>query len=212
MLEQLSRILLPAYLIFIITVIFMFIYNQGQRSIIKGIIAILSSSAIIFFLISYVSQEVARKREEEYNAKKTYVDYVSTKFEFIDNYYIDHPNELYNLFYEFYGFNNFPPLEGIKQTKNKHLTPLEYIVLCKIIENIYIMYYTYPEVFNDVAFRNKILLYTSSSKFRTVLSYMKNNYSSDFIEELDKLDIIKTKYIQVQNIEIPIVDKNFFQN
>lgn len=212
MLEQLGKILLPAYLIFIVTIIFLFIYNQGQRSIIKGIIAILSSSAIIFFLVSYISEEIARKNQEEYNAKKTYVDYVSSKFAVIDNYYIDHPIELYNLFYEFYGFNNFPPLEDKKQTKSKNLTPLEYIVLCKIIEDIYIMYYTYPEVFNDVAFRNKILMYTSSSKFRTVLSYMKNNYSSDFIEELDRLDIIKTKYIQVENIEIPVVDEKFFQN
>lgn len=196
------------YFIVILILILLYIYTDTHRHLITGVVSILSGSTIALGLLNYISTENARKIQEENNKKKNYIDFISSTFDKIDSYYLQNPDELHDLFYEFYSYSNFP-INNLRNKKEKNIningnvTDIEYVILLKIIQQINIMFITNPNIFEDLNFRNKIINYTRSNKFKEVLSYNKNNFSSEFINKLNELKIINTNEIQVEQITIP---------
>jgi hypothetical protein len=190
--------------------ILLYIYTDTNRQLITGVVSILSGSTIALGLMNYINSENTRVNQEKATAKRNYIDFISSTFDKIDSYYLERPEDLHDLFYEFYSYSNFPinPLGKKKKTSdneinNGNITDIEYIVLLKIIQQINIMFITNPNIFEDLNFRNKIINYTRSNKFKKVLSYNKNNFSIDFINKLNELKIIDTNEIQVEQITIP---------
>ena len=223
------------YFILIIILIYLYINLQQHRVIISGVVSILSSSTIALGLLNYVNSESIRQDSETKHNTKNYIDFISGSFDKIDNFYITNPKELHSLFYEFYGYNNFPEKynqfgnthinethenemslhnnnnnndDNDNASKTKDISPIEYITLLKIIQYIEIIFIVNPNIFQDINFRNRIINYTNSSKFKKVLSYNKNNYSVNFIKKLDELHIIKFDDIEVENIPIPKLNRH----
>jgi len=224
------------YFILIAILIYLYIHIVKHRILITGIVSILSSSTLALGLINYVSSENVRNEQEAKANQKNYIDFISGSFDKIDNYYITNPEELHSLYYEFYGYNNFP--EKYKNNKNfdknsdiinnnginnsinnddnangknidktiNEITSIEYITLLKIIQYIEIMFIINENIFQDLNFRNRIINYTNSKKFRRVLAYNKNNYSYAFLKKMDDLKIISETDIEVENISIPKIN------
>ena len=185
-------------------VIGIFVYQTDKRSTITGVITILSSATIILGLVDYIKNENTKYEQLYAEKAKNYVNFVSNSFDKIDSYYLENPTELHDLFYEFYGYNNFPKNKKDTQTSYlNNITNIEYIILLKIIQQLNIMFITNDHIFEDVNFRNKIINYTRSQKFKKVLSYNKNSFSAEFINRLDKLKIINAEDIQVEHVVIP---------
>ena len=65
------------------------------------------------------------------------------------------------------------------------------------------MFIINEDIFKDLNFRNRIINYTNSKKFRRVLAYNKNNYSNAFLKKMNELKIIVSTDIEVENISIP---------
>lgn len=206
-------IVFGAYFTIIAILIVIYIYADTNRQLITGIVSILSGSTIALGLLNYMNNENTRLMQQQYNERRDYIDFISSSFDKIDSYYLENPNDLHDLFYEFYGYSNFPinskreKNETNKNTNGSNITDIEYIVLLKIIQQINIMFITNPDIFEDLNFRNKIINYTRSHKFKEVLSYNKNNFSSAFINKLNELKIINYNEIQVEQITIPKLHK-----
>jgi hypothetical protein len=219
------------YFYFTIIVILIYLYIntlEDTRHVITGVVSILSSSTLAIGLINYVSTEKTRQEQENKANQKNYIDFISGSFDKIDNYYINNPEELHSLYYEFYGYSNFPKkynnskindknnniINNINNMNNNNkdmnddtkiddITSIEYITLLKIIQYIEVMFIINENIFQDLNFRNRIINYTHSKKFRRVLAYNKNNYSYAFLKKMNELKIITTEDIQVENITIP---------
>jgi hypothetical protein len=222
--------ILYLYFMLIGILIYLYIYIVKHRVLITGIVSILSSSTLALGLINYVSSENIKIEQETKTNQKNYIDFISGSFDKIDNYYINNPKELHSLYYEFYGYNNFPEkyngtdkindknnniINNIdinnnddENTKNidkiiTNISSIEYITLLKIIQYIEIMFIINENIFQDLNFRNRIINYTNSKKFRRVLAYNKNNYSNAFLKKMNDLKIITSTDIEVENISIP---------
>jgi len=204
-------IVFGTYFVIIAILIVIYIYAETNRQLITGIVSILSGSTIALGLLNYMNNENTRLMQQQYNERRDYIDFISSSFDKIDSYYLDNPNDLHDLFYEFYGYSNFPINSKRKKNEtNKNgsdITDIEYIVLLKIIQQINIMFITNPDIFEDLNFRNKIINYTRSTKLKEVLSYNKNNFSSSFINKLNDLKIINYNDMQVEQITIPNLHK-----
>ena len=205
----------------IVILIYLYINTlEHTRHVITGIVSILSSSTLAIGLINYVSTEKTRQEQENKANQKNYIDFISGSFDKIDNYYINNPEELHSLYYEFYGYSNFPKQynnskindknNNINNNKNNNddintdnITSIEYITLLKIIQYIEVMFIINENIFQDLNFRNRIINYTHSKKFRRVLAYNKNNYSYAFLKKMNELKIITPGDIEVDNITIP---------
>ena len=229
-------IILYFYFILIAILIYLYVYVVKNRRLITGIVSILSSSTLVIGLINYINNEKVRDSQENKSNQKNYIDFISGSFDKIDNYYVNNPEELHSLFYEFYGYNNFPEkYEGKDKTNNNNnnnnvdinnninndndndnnknidniinnITSIEYITLLKIIQYIEIMFIINENIFTDLNFRNRIINYTNSKKFRRVLAYNKNNYSNEFLIKMNELKIITNSEIEVENISIPKIN------
>jgi hypothetical protein len=205
-------IVFGAYFLIIFVLIVIYIYAETNRQLITGIVSILSGSTIALGLLNYMNNENTRVMQQEYNKRRDYIDFISSSFDKIDTYYLENPNDLHDLFYEFYGYSNFPintvreKKERPKNNNGNNVTDIEYIVLLKIIQQINIMFITNSDIFEDLNFRNKIINYTRSSKFKEVLSYNKNNFSEEFINKLNELKIINTNEMEVEQITIPTLN------
>ena len=207
-----NNYILMIYFLVILILIICYIYVDKDRQLITGIVSILSGSAVALGLLNYIHGEETKKQQSEYTAKRDYIDFVGGTFDKIDSYYLENPNELNNLYYEFYGYHNFP-IKDKKENINlkekndiedkKKITDIEYIVLLKIIQQIEIMFITNEHIFEDISFKNKITNYTRSEKFKKVLAFNKNDFPSVFIQTLDKLQIIIHKDLQIEEISIP---------
>ena len=68
------------------------------------------------------------------------------------------------------------------------------------------MFIINENIFKDLNFRNRIVNYTNSKKFRRVLAYNKNNYSYAFLKKMNDLKIIVSTDIEVENISIPKIN------
>lgn len=207
--------ILTMYFLVILILIIVYIYADTNRKLITGIVSILSGSTIALGLLNYMNNENSRKIQESYNQRRDYIDFIGGSFDRIDSYYLENPNELNELYYEFYGYSNFPIRDkkgniNLKERNDtddkKKVSDIEYIILLKIIQQINIMFITNPGIFEDINFRNKIINFTRSHKFKEVLSFNKNDFSSEFIEKLNKLTIINNKDIQVEQITIPQIN------
>lgn len=197
------------YFLIIVILVIIYIYADTNRQLITGVVSILSGSTIALGLLNYINNENTRIMQQEFNKRREYIDFISNSFDKIDSYYLENPDELHDLFYEFYGYSNFP-INTVREKKEKHknrngnnITDIEYIILLKIIQKINIMFITNENIFEDLNFRNKIINYTRSNKFKEVLSYNKNNFSDEFINKLNELKIINYDEIQVEQIAIP---------
>ena len=225
------------YFLLIAILIYLYIHTVEHRILITGVVSILSSSTLVIGLINYVSNENVKIEQETKTNQKNYIDFISGSFDKIDNYYINNPKDLHSLFYEFYGYNNFPEKysgndkindvnNSINNSTNNNIinnidinnnddnnkdidniidniTSIEYITLLKIIQYIEIMFIINENIFKDLNFRNRIINYTNSKKFRRVLAYNKNNYSNAFLKKMNELKIIVSTDIEVENISIP---------
>ena len=226
------------YFLLIAILIYLYIHTVEHRILITGVVSILSSSTLVIGLINYVSNENVKIEQETKTNQKNYIDFISGSFDKIDNYYINNPKDLHSLFYEFYGYNNFPEkysgndkindvnnsinnstnnniinnidINNNNNDNNKdidnvidNITSIEYITLLKIIQYIEIMFIINEDIFKDLNFRNRIINYTNSKKFRRVLAYNKNNYSNAFLKKMSELKIIISSDIEVENISIP---------
>ena len=225
------------YFLLIAILIYLYIHTVEHRILITGVVSILSSSTLVIGLINYVSNENVKIEQETKTNQKNYIDFISGSFDKIDNYYINNPKDLHSLFYEFYGYNNFPEKysgndkindvnNSINNSTNNNIinnidinnnddnnkdidniidniTSIEYITLLKIIQYIEIMFIINEDIFKDLNFRNRIINYTNSKKFRRVLAYNKNNYSNAFLKKMNELKIIVSTDIEVENISIP---------
>jgi hypothetical protein len=215
--------ILYIYFISIVILIYLYVYaDEKNRKIITGVLSILSSSTLAIGLINYISTEKTRYDQENKTNQKNYIDFISGSFDKIDNYYINNPEQLHSLYYEFYGYSNFPEKYENSKINDKNnniinnnkdnnmdmsvindITSIEYITLLKIIQYIEIMFIINENIFQDLNFRNRLINYTHSKKFRRVLAYNKNNYSQNFIKKMNELNIITFDDIKVENITIP---------
>lgn len=218
------KYILYLYFILISILIYLYIHIEKHRILITGIVSILSSSTLAVGLINYVNSENIRNEQETKTNQKNYIDFISGSFDKIDNYYVTNPKELHSLFYEFYGYNNFPEKydnnngnnmnhnmnnEMVNNNDDKvknNISSIEYITLLKIIQYIEIMFIINENIFQDVNFRNRIINYTNSKKFRRVLAYNKNNYSHSFLKKMINLKIIDSTDIEVENLPIPKIN------
>lgn len=222
--------ILYIYFMLIIILIYLYIYTVKHRILITGIVSILSSSTLVIGLVNYITSEISRTQQTTTTNQKNYIDFISGSFDKIDNYYMNNPLELHSLYYEFYGYNNFPEkytnskINNVTSSINDNsinnnddtnkntdktidnITSIEYITLLKIIQYIEIMFIINENIFKDLNFRNRIINYTNSKKFRRVLAYNKNNYSSAFLQKMDDLKIIIDRDIEVENISIPKIN------
>ena len=191
------------YVILMSILIYIYIYTFKHREVITNIISILSGSAIALSLFSIISTENDRALMDLDKKKKDNIDYINNSFDKINSFYLINPSELHNLYYEFYGYSNFPNNYNNLNNLNNKITPLEYITLIRIIQIIYIMFIINNNIFEDIYFKNSILNFTRSNKFKEVFSFNQNNYSHEFTEKLNSLKIITYNEIKIENIPIP---------
>lgn len=182
----------------IMTIIYL---KLDRKDTLKDIVAILSGTTIALGLLNYVTIAKEKEKQEELQSKKLYIENISSLFVKINSEYIDHPEELNDLFYEFYGYNNFP----LNKSKNNNISSFEFMVINVIIEHLNNMYIINPSIFKDLNIRNRLLCFTNSRKFKRVLSHLKNNYSFDFISSLIKEGIIRKDEIDLESVSIPRV-------
>lgn len=209
------------YFMFILFIITTYIYAP-DKLIVKDIVAILSGTTIALGLFNYVGSEKERNSREKKENKLNYINNVSSIFNKIDTMYLQYPEQLHDLYYEFYGYNNFPiKYTNDKETGHKYsqssdkpndnksndITSIEYITINIIIEYVNNIYITNTEIFEDLNFRNKIMNYLRSNKFKQVLSYTKNNYSPKFIRLLNDQSFITDNELRVESIDIPSIKR-----
>lgn len=207
------------YFLLIAILIYLYIHTVEHRILITGVVSILSSSTLVIGLINYINNEKIKQDTDNKMIQNNYVEY----FDKIDGYYISNPKELQSLFYEFYGYNNFPEkYDSNDKINNKNnndndnnknidntinnITSIEYITIIKIIQYIEIIFIMNNNIFEDLNFRNRIINYTRSQKFKNVLAYNKNSFTYNFIKKLLDLQLIYVKDIEVENISIPKIN------
>ena len=191
------------YVIVVITML-LFYFLTTEKSFVKDIVAIISGMTLAFGLLNYTNTDRQRQITEKQINNENYMNSVSGVFNKIDNLYLENKNELDNLYYEFYAFNNFPKNKDTQINQNI-ITGPEYIAINIILGYFYNIFIVHPEIFTKVYFRNKILNYTNSNKFKKVFAYNKGNYSENFIRFLDEQKIISDKELHVESIYIPKV-------
>jgi hypothetical protein len=197
------------YILSLFILIISYVKLHKHRDVILGIASILSTATLAIGFLNYYNSEKNKYELEKKSNQKNYIDFISGSFDKIDNYYINNPKELHSLYYEFYGYNNFPEKydedkkEYTNETKSDNITAIEYITLLKIIQYIEIMFIINENIFKDLNFRNRIINYTNSKKLKHVLSYNRNNYSQQFLNKMLELKIINNDEIQVENIPVP---------
>lgn len=203
------------YVLLVLIVICTYFYTS-EKFIIKDIIAILSGLTIALGLLNYINIAIQNDIKKDKENKQNYIDNISSIFIKINSLYLQYPNELHNLFYEFYGYNNFPlsneSLENTptpstsptsSPTKSHEINSIEFMCINLIIEYLNNMYIVNPLILSDLNIRNRITCFTQSNKFKTILASIKDNYSPDFFEALNTEKIILHKELNNQNINIP---------
>lgn len=198
---------------------YLYINIIEYRNIISSLASIMSSMAIASGVLSYYYEEQLSMNIRANNDRDNYIKFISGSLDNIDAQYIASPKELHSLYYEFYGYNNFPQYydnvaTDTNNTNNKEnlsksnpVTPFEYITILKIIQYISIMFVVNNDIFSETHFRNRILNFTQSPKLKYVLSHNKNNFSADFISKLVELKILQLDDMDVSVISIPKINK-----
>jgi hypothetical protein len=220
--------------ILIIGIVMLTYFSVTNKVVVKDIVAILSGLTIALGLINYIGVERRNKVVSETTSKKDYIDNISSTFIKIDSLYLQYPDELRDLFYEFYGFNDFPqsdqtpnptpststnppnstPVSDVIIEKRKKpigttsvISSKEFICIHLILEYLSNMFLINPEIFSELKIRQRIACYTQSNKLKYVLSSVKENYSVDFIKALDSQQLIMNSELDSENINIPYLYK-----
>jgi len=198
------------YISLVLAVITAYFY-MSEKVILKDLIGILSGLTIALGLINYITIQNETNTKKDIDSKRNYIDNISSIFVKINSLYLEYPNELHNLFYEFYGFNSFPENSAVSviqntpkpTTDNQTINSMEFMVINIIVEYLSNMFIINPEIFNDLNTRNRIACFTQSKKFKKILSVIKNNYSQEFINSLNQEKIILISELDNQNVNIP---------
>lgn len=194
-------ILIIVYIIVVFVILTIYIYSPHSK-LVTDSISILSGLTIALGIINFSNIEKQNEINKQVEKMNSYVNNISSVFNKIDLLYVNNMKDLHNLYYEFYGFNNFPAPTKPDSNPNR-ITSLEYITIQMIIDYLYNIFITNPEIFTDINFKNKITTYTNSKKFKSVFAFLKNNYSPDFMKVLNERQIIKDNEIDIDNINIP---------
>ena len=199
------------YVSIVLIVITAYFY-MSEKVILKDLIAILSGLTIALGLINYITLQNETKKKNDLDSKRNYIDNISSIFVKINSFYLQYPNELHNLFYEFYGFNSFPQkctnivtpsVTPSVNNINDDINSIEFMVINIIIEYLSNMFIVNPNIFNDLNIRNRITCFTQSKKFKKILSVVKDNYSQEFIDSLNQEKIILINELGNQNVIVP---------
>ena len=113
------------------------VFNYLPNIVINNIVSIITCIGIIFASLTYYDQVVKDQEDRIIRNRDDYINNIGNIFIKIDGYYIEYPDKLQDLFYEFYGYNNFPKEDN---NKSEEVTGFEYIIIIMIIENINIIY------------------------------------------------------------------------
>ena len=195
-------IIIIFYIVIVLLLILLYFYLPN-KSTITDTIAIISGITVALGLLNIVNSDYEKIEKDMEERADNYINNVSEVFHNIDTMYINNSKDLNNLYYEFYGFNNFPVRKNTTNLDKNLITDLEYITIQKITDYLFNIFITNPEIYYDINFKNKIIDYTKSNKFKNVFSYIKNNYSPSFIKLLNDQQIIKNSDIYVESINIP---------
>ena len=212
-----STLILIFVAMILIYMIFTYIFFESKREFILGFSKLVQGFAVGFLLLGYIDNKNKEKNEIIKQKKEEYIKYVSDTFDSIEQMFLNNPKELSNLWYEFYGFDNFPEPQSnndnknvnqnenqLKNIDNNAMTQFEYITLLKIIQKIYVVYIQNNDIFNDINFSDKLRHYIKrSKKFKKVFAVTKDMYSIDFYKKLVSTGLIDDADVNVENVDIP---------
>ena len=176
-------------------------FRMSDKSVIKDIATIISGLTVAIAVTKYMQEEAAKIEESKKQKRLNFAQHISDKLASIDGYYLKYPNDLDELYYEFYGYSNFPWSE--KQV-SKNINKMEFIVINIIIENLESIYHFDPVIFDDNNVKNKIVNYTKSNKFRQVWMYVKHNHTNDFVKKMEKSKLIVPP--ELYQVSIPYIN------
>jgi len=194
-----------------------YIIYGSKRKFIIGISQVVQGFAVGFLLVGYLDAKNKERNEVVKQKKEEYVKYVSETFDSIEQMFLNNPKELSNLWYEFYGFDNFPEPQTNNDNKNgnqnekqiqnadtSNMTQFEYVTLLKIIQKIYVVYIQNNDIFNDINFSDKLRHYIKrSKKFKQVFGLTKDMYSINFYKKLVSTGLVDDDDVNVERVNIP---------
>jgi hypothetical protein len=209
-----SKLILIFILITLIGMLTGYVIYGSKRKFIIGISQVVQGFAVGFLLVGYIETSNKDKNAIEKKNKEDYIKYVSEIFDDIEQMFLNNPKELSNLWYEFYGFDNFPKPQSNNDNKNEkelknadddnNMTQFEYVTLNKLIQKIYVIYIAYNDVFDDINFSDKIRHYVKrSKKFQTVFALTKDMYSIDFYKKLLSTGLLDSDSVNVESVHVP---------
>ena len=169
------------------------------RLLFMNIIAILTTAIIFSGIVNIILDNKARKRKKEKEDKNIFIEHNNENFIKIYKLFLEHPKELGNLFYDFYGQYGFPKNND---KYSKKINRFEYIVINIIIENLITMFIIDNSIFENLQFRNKIINFIKSEKFKYVLARKKRDFPTEFVNKLISEKMVLPKDLQVENIDM----------
>jgi len=190
------------YIYMMVVVMIATYYIKTKDTNLRDLVAIISGVSLSSILLQYIF--VQEQAIYDNNRKETldYIDRVNGIFlEIYNQLSGPHFPELQNLIYEFYGYTNYPL--G-KEPKKTPLTGIEYLTCIRIINLFSSLYKIKPKFYEELDVRNRVMGITQSNKFKTVWSYVKNNYNRDFVYTMEKyklIDIIDPSEIIIPKIQ-----------
>lgn len=198
------------YLMVVGALLIVYFLVDNKKNVLD-LVTILSGATITLGLLNYITLEQEKAAKAKDAEVKNYIEYVSGVFTKIDSLYLDYPDGLHDLFYEFYGYNTFPLRQQgeymfkgtLEQSDRSKISAIEYVVINMIIEYLSHLYVANPTVFGDLIVQNKIKMYTQSNKLQKVLSYVKNNLPPDFVRALTEQGLIDPNVLQNEYIPVP---------
>ena len=130
--------------------------------------------------------------------------------------FLDNPKELTNLWYEFYGYDNFPNKIGIneKEINNSdvtaEITQIEYVTLLKILQKLYVIFIVDNTIYDDIHFINRVWHYIKrSNKCKYVLSLTRSIYSIEFYKKLVSTALVVEGELDIISVSIPKPTKSY---
>jgi len=176
------------YIYIIVVGIIATYYIKTKDTNLRDLVGIISGVSLSSILLQYIF--VQKQADLDNNRKSTldYIDRVNGIFLEINN-QLSGPYfpQLQNLIYEFYGYTNYPLGKKPKKTP---LTGIEYLMCLRIINLLSSLYKIKNDFYLELDVRNRVMSITRSTKFKTVWSYVKNNYNRDFVYTMEKYKLI----------------------
>jgi hypothetical protein len=189
-----------------------FVLFESRREFIIGISKVVQGFAVGFLLVGYIENKNKEKEEAIKRKDEEYIKYVSDTVEKIEQMFLDNPKELTNLWYEFYGYDNFPDKIGINEKKinnfdNSEITQIEYVTLVKMLQQLYVIFIVDNTIYDDIQFINRVWHYIKrSKKCKHVFSLTREVYSIEFYKKLLEKGLIEESEIDVIDVSIPKVN------